>query len=365
MLAVNYTLTLDLSLSWARNPEITTIAKSSDGVPILYDGSLWTDDRSGTIYSFGGLVPINLTDPGTNLYARDSGGWRTVPQGQGEAAPSPSSIRPAGASSTFGNGVGYMLGGFIIRGEYGQQWPLPGLLSYNMTSNSWLNISSAPISPFGTSLLSRLEFIPNFGSEGVMIAMGGQYSDKQSKPWSSSGDHGGGNFSFSNITIFDIASKNWYWQTATGDIPSPRSLFCSTGAESNEGTYEVFVYGGNTNGFYFGDVNATEQTLQAQNALNGVYILSLPGFVWFKANDTSAQPRTMHSCNTVGNRQMASVGGLNPTLYWMSAFNDTKDNFYDGIGIFDMVELQWKSGYDAQAAPYTISRPIREWYNNS
>ena len=100
---------------------------------------------------------------------------------------------------------------------------------------------------------------------------------------------------------------------------------------------------------------------QAQSNFNQVYILSLPGFVWFKANNTSSEPRTGHTCELAGNRQMISIGGLNPTHSAAVNFSDVDIN-PQGLGIFDMVELNWTNTYDANAAPYTAPDVVKEWY---
>lgn len=45
-----------------------------------------------------------------------------------------------------------------------------------------------------------------------------------------------------------------------------------------------------------------------------MYILSVPGFHWFKAPTISGGPRAFHTCNVVGKRQMLVVGGVNYNL---------------------------------------------------
>lgn len=92
-----------------------------------------------------------------------------------------------------------------------------------------------------------------------------------------------------------------------------------------------------------------------------VYILSLPAFVWFKANYTSVDPRIYHTCHIVGN-QMMSIGGLNPSFASVpGALNDT-DPFWEGIKVFDMTALQWTNYYNASTAPYTPSETILQYY---
>ena len=92
-----------------------------------------------------------------------------------------------------------------------------------------------------------------------------------------------------------------------------------------------------------------------------VYVLSLPGFVWFKADYTSVDPRIYHTCHVVGN-QMLSIGGLKPSLAKIStAVNDT-DLFWEGIKVFDMTALEWTNYYNASSAPYNPSKVISDYY---
>jgi hypothetical protein len=44
----------------------------------------------------------------------------------------------------------------------------------------------------------------------------------------------------SNITVYDVHSDTWYYQTATGDVPPPRSEFCAAGSSpTDNSSYEV------------------------------------------------------------------------------------------------------------------------------
>ena len=124
-----------------------------------------------------------------------------------------------------------------------------------------------------------------------------------------------------------------------------------------------FVYGGH-NDSYINGHDIPEQSLQSQQiGFNHTYVLSLPGFNWFKVNDTSAKPRTGHTCELAGNRQMISIGGLDPTSNPTVNFSDADTN-PQGLGVFDMVQLKWTNEYDANAAPYTSADPIKAWYSN-
>ena len=118
-----------------------------------------------------------------------------------------------------------------------------------------------------------------------------------------------------------------------------------------------FVYGGQNNPAG-GNLTATQVTQNKE--LDSLYVLSLPAFAWFKANYTAANPRDRHTCQVVGNRQMLSIGGLNPLDQNTGTYS--VDPMAQGLQIFDMTEMTWSSSYDAQAAPYTSPQVVKDWY---
>lgn len=122
---------------------------------------------------------------------------------------------------------------------------------------------------------------------------------------------------------------------------------------------EIFLYGGQVgDGIY--DGSSTSEKINAE--LDEVYILSLPSFVWFKANYTASDPRMLHTCNIVGNRQMLSIGGLDPSAISLGAAHNDTDSFWEGIKVFDLTALQWTNHYNATAAPYTAPDAVAAHY---
>ena len=115
------------------------------------------------------------------------------------------------------------------------------------------------------------------------------------------------------------------------------------------------------NGLY--DGSTTSQQINA--GLDEVYVLSLPSFVWFKANYTSSDPRIFHTCNIVGNRQMLSIGGLNPSAANAYAAGNDTDPFWEGVKVFDLTALQWTNYFNATAAPYVAPSTIATHYATS
>ncbi len=108
------------------------------------------------------------------------------------------------------------------------------------------------------------------------------------------------------------------------------------------------------------DGSSASQKINA--GLDEVYILSLPSFVWFKANYTSSDPRMHHTCHIIGNRQMLSIGGLDPSAANYGAAINNTDPFWEGVKIFDLTTLQWTNYYNATAAPYLAPSPVAAHY---
>jgi hypothetical protein len=96
-----------------------------------------------------------------------------------------------------------------------------------------------------------------------------------------------------------------------------------------------------------------------------IYVLSLPGFVWKRVTPGSSTARYQHSCEVVGNRQLLSVGGSSAEVQDpIYGFADPDPNA-QGLGIFDLTDLEWKDGYDANAALYESADEIQQWYQQA
>ena len=62
---------------------------------------------------------------------------------------------------------------------------------------------------------------------------------------------------------------------------------------------------------------------------------------------------------------MVVIGGLDPTEETdgdREAFNASADPWTQGLGVFDMTSLQWKSSYTADAGPYMPANIIAQYY---
>lgn len=254
--------------------------------------------------------------------------------------------RPVNGLMASGGGKGYVLGGYNVTNGI----PLPGIVSLDLTNLTFTNSSAAGYNTNGTAELGELQYVPAFGPDGVFVILGGDISPLDTYT------PGMNLQTFDQITIFDPASRNFYNQTATGNIPSPRAQFCTAGVASSNGSYEIFLYAGwNTN---LGPVAVP---------YDEIYILTLPAFVWIKVQYPPESPRHDLTCHTVGNRQMLIIGGVDSAstsgsdTFYEDPFN-IADPFTQGLGIFDMTTLTFAEKYDADAEAYVQSDSVQQTY---
>ncbi|KAL0936118.1 kelch repeat protein [Colletotrichum truncatum] len=345
--AVNSTLSIDLSQSWtASNVTIRIIEKPITGM----DGqAMWKNEGLKTFFIWGGHIPY-----GGKIGPAES--WKFEADGKGggewvtESPANPSLFselrRNEDGAFVSTPDAGFWFGGLASAWTNPNAYvqAVPGVLSYNMTTKVWTNETTPGFSAFskyGTMIGGGGVYIPTFGDNGLIVVMGGclyTLEPSQKGPY--------GWMDFSNLTFYDPITKDWYWQQTTGNAPTPRRGFCSVGAEGKNGTYEIFVFGGTNT--------------ETGSTFDDVFVLSLPGFVWTQVQYQSKNLRRYHNCAVVGRRQMLSVGGTDGITGWSGA-----DPWPNGLGIFDMTDLKWKSDYDTNAEDYETAKSIQDWYQNS
>ncbi|PKS07718.1 hypothetical protein jhhlp_006326 [Lomentospora prolificans] len=348
-MTMNSTLSIDMSKSWSSDSvEIRTISKAA---PKLYNQAIWADRNEKSFYIWGGHSnhgrenDLLTTDQIWRFIVDGNGGgaWtKEVPDNIG--AYKSFNLAESGAFTTAHN-TGFWLGGFAsgwTQKFRASSQTIPGMVSFNMTTRTFQNDSTPDVSPFGTITAGKIQYIPRFGPHGLIAVFGGSTSSLVPGSSTSYRD-------FRNLTFFDPVSRDWYWQTTTGTMPTPRENLCVFGAESTDGTYEIFVFGG--------------QDAVAKKSAEDMYVLTLPGFEWTKLDAPQGGARTDHSCVVAGNRQMITVGGLN-RLGTGESFR-LADPFPQGLGVFDMTELTWSTDYNAEAAAYESPQMIKEWYDQN
>ncbi|KAI1871918.1 hypothetical protein JX265_005904 [Neoarthrinium moseri] len=347
---MNDTLTIPLDVSWTNQTvPITPIAKTA---PVFDGAALWVDQSTKSMYMWGGQGPWGNLSKTRDL-------WRFEQEGSAgswskQAAANPdvfmSIKRSTVAEITTCNGMGFYAGGFgsvwtdnsFATGSLGT--PVPGMLTYNMTSGIWTNNSMAAVNRYETLIGGSAACLPSFGTsgKGMMMTIGGEIARREGYNSSEPNLVGLG-----NLTFWDIETQTWFSQQTTGDIPSPRSKFCTASADSPNGSVEIFLWGG----------------YDALNKISfqDVYVLSIPGFVWIKTNVKTGGPRAGQQCIMYG-RQMFVIGGKNSDKGFTASFRDP-DPWINGIHVLDVSSLSWSSKYDAEAADYESPSVVNEWYS--
>ncbi|TGJ82613.1 hypothetical protein E0Z10_g6154 [Xylaria hypoxylon] len=301
--------------------------------PLLAKQVHWTDPSRGSLYTWGGFTS-NDSSPSQALWqftADGSGGgaWTQVTQRD--------YLNFSKLKGTFGSA-------FTQSKDENPGYATPGLVSYNFRTGSWDNTTTTTTSygGYGTSLNARAEYAP-FGPNGLLLFLGGAET-----PVDATND----SFvetSWNTISMVDPVTKKWHKQTTTGTKPLTIESHCSVGKKGPNGTYEIFLYGGVSD-----QIRATSPE---------VYVLSLPGFVFFKG-PKDGPPRSDHQCAIVGQgqRQMLSMGGVAGENRTFTA-PTTADPWTYGIGILDMTELKWTDSYNADAPDYDSPAIVKDWYD--
>lgn len=92
---------------------------------------------------------------------------------------------------------------------------------------------------------------------------------------------------------------------------------------------------------------------------NDMWILSLPSFKWFKVGYPTQAPwqiaggRTSHTCQIIGNRQMAIIGGGRSAEAHDQCTNTS-------LFVFDMSTLSWRNGFDSTQETYALPALITD-----
>ncbi|KAK6509788.1 hypothetical protein TWF481_004517 [Arthrobotrys musiformis] len=295
-----------------RQPPFITdkLRKKPGEVPSLEGATLWTDAVNKKLYLYGGQFTTSPPSPFA-LWSYDAiyDTWASINQSR-DASGTPVGVARlynGAAAVSEAAGMAYYFGGWIDReSEYaydGKQAAVAGLLVYDMVNNVWRNQTVAGTG--GINIGRRAEgvmiYVP-LGDEGILVAFGGVRVSEDGRTSA---------VPMSEITIYNIGSRQWYVQNATGDVPESRRLFCAglasgtlTGWDgSKQPLQNIYLYGG--------------ASTYSDPGFDDVYILTLPNFVWTKfwPVDDSTITRRPHqrlTCNVIQNSQMLILGGYFP-----------------------------------------------------
>lgn len=218
---------------------------------LVRDASMFYDKISNMVYFYGGYPYQADFRPSVWGFTPNDGAvsWQKIYDiGIGHATTGstfPGFTFTTGSLWTSTPTAYYGLGGYII----GYADPaiaglgmtaVSGMVEYNFQEGLWTNSSDTGQNGYretGFSVHGEAIYVPIYGKDGVIVFIGGDAPTSQ--PWVG----GSSLVEFSDITIYDISSGNYYQQTAIGSaIPLGRIQFCAAGAAAaDNSSFEMLV----------------------------------------------------------------------------------------------------------------------------
>lgn len=243
---VTDTLSLSLRESWVNST--VQFKVTNQAAPSLIRAAFWRDPTQSSAYLWGGRARPGLLPRARELWqftANDEGGgeWsRPDAANQDELV---ELARTNAASSATCNGKAFYLGGYQNnhtdpRLETNSRLPTPGLVTYDMETRTWENVSAAPgFNRYGTSIYGAAACAENLGRNGVFFPISGHVSDGLRE--FNAFTNGQFLMDTGELRFYDVDSGKWYAQKTSGDKPDPRDRHCVAGVEGQNGTYDMSV----------------------------------------------------------------------------------------------------------------------------
>lgn len=222
-----------MSKSWTNASVPYQLINKTNTAPNLNNEKLWPSDDNKSCFVFGGAQSylLNVWSPPDvalwqfTINSTGGGSWTQFQAGAGSVLGS--LTRPDVAHAATVDNTGFIMGGhedshssqvsLYTDGDI----PIPGIVSYNITSGFWSN-DSAPAN------VSNAFWAPvsNFAS-GLLVSAGhGAYSPTESD-------------SITQVSIYEPLGKTWHNQSTYGTAPAMRDSACSVGIPGDNGTYEM------------------------------------------------------------------------------------------------------------------------------
>ena len=231
---MDLTYSIDLSRSWTTSAVDTNSISNPSNLIAIKQPMLWYDTIDQNVHMWAGLPWDTSEWPGSYVFAPNTGGsvsWfpTTAPTSSGKI------LEGAWADYAYSNDALYSLGGSVQ--PNGSNCAVQGLVSNEFATNTWNN-DTVPDTPDHQFFVhGKLEYVPNFGEAGVLVAFGGNAPSTQNltTPLNDLAD-------MSSIMVYDIKTQLWYTQKATGKIPPSVERFCAVGAKSHDNSsFEMCV----------------------------------------------------------------------------------------------------------------------------
>lgn len=250
-------------------------------------------------------------------------------------------------------GLAFYLNGQTDNGTEPNSWAdgdvttlLNGMMVIDLAHQTSKNISTSSLQDAQPRVGGTMQYVPNVGNDGVLIALGGKVYDGLRTLTS---QDKGRLLKFDTVDVFDISSYvsgtkkggTWYQQPTSGEIPPPRIDTCTVIASApDNSTYNIYMYGG------------WDPTGDQQKWYDDIYVLSLPSFTWVKMYEAES-PRSGHTCHLVG-RQLLTIGGNNVRRN-LTGMCDWET---ESIAVLDLPTMTWGSVFNASHGTYELSKGL-------
>lgn len=220
----------------------------SDDLPNFYGPKLWEDPRASSFYLWGGEgFRSRATPRGEDFWVFETDGSGGGSWGVKDSPDSTGSFvfeelhNAMGRIHTTCNGYGFALGGMIytteVQGSNSTPEMIPELVTYQMTTSTWTAdpIENFPYAPYQ----GQASCVPRLGDRGLVIFYGSNQGEGDTSSYWQDTELS----TWTELPIYDPASKKWFWQKTTGEAPPPLLYrFCSVGVQGPNGTYEMCVF---------------------------------------------------------------------------------------------------------------------------
>jgi hypothetical protein len=228
---ISDTIAIPLSTSWNNRTLQPILIDQPASIPQTYNPALWPDSDSYSFYMLASAPAWLLSDEKQAEQFHLKQFWQFVPDPAGEGGTYAARTMPEGGvvHSTYGSktaepGMGYYIGGEINTLEQIQSTTYGGeqlnrMQLFDWTTNTVRNGTLPPQYSFPS--FDEAQAIPSYGPEGILF-------------WIQPSVTG-----LDVIFIWDKSTDTWHRQSATGDTPPPIDSFCTVGAKSTTGTYEM------------------------------------------------------------------------------------------------------------------------------
>lgn len=211
------------------------------------DAALWTNNKQDRLFSFGGRTRSSARGQPNAKYDYFDISKNDWFEQSSESVYFPGRLAYGAYTDAPEIQAGFWIGGLrnnitteaII--DDANIYPR-GLLIFNTTTMEMRNMTDLP---FGPTQHGALEYLPSDLNMGTLVYLGGE-RPKNTDVVKKASDYKYDIATLDKIWVYDIENKIWYEQEVTGEVPKPRTEFCSVKATDprQNGAHHLYIIGG-------------------------------------------------------------------------------------------------------------------------